>query len=83
MVFGFDGRTLHVLLIERGVQPFLGMWALPGGFMRIDETIEECARRELREEAGIKEVYLEQFHVFSSVRRDPRERVVTVAFLPW
>ncbi len=80
VVFGFDGRTLHVLLIERGVQPFLGMWALPGGFMRIDETIEECARRELREEAGIKEVYLEQFHVFSSVRRDPRERVVTVAF---
>lgn len=80
VVFGFDGRTLHVLLIERGVQPFLGMWALPGGFMRIDETVEECARRELREEAGIKEVYLEQFHVFSSVRRDPRERVVTVAF---
>ena len=80
VVFGFDGHTLHVLLIERGVQPFLGMWALPGGFMRIDETVEECARRELHEEAGITEVYLEQFHVFSSVRRDPRERVVTVAF---
>ncbi len=80
VVFGFDGRVLHVLLIERGMQPFLGMWALPGGFMRIDETIEDCARRELREEAGIKDIYLEQFHVFSAIRRDPRERVVTVAF---
>lgn len=80
VVFGFDGRVLHVLLVERGVQPFLGMWALPGGFLRMDETIEDCARRELREEVGIKDIYLEQFHVFSAIRRDPRERVVTVAF---
>lgn len=81
VVFGFDGRELHVLLIERGMAPFKGDWALPGGFMKMDETVEECARRELFEETGVKEIYLEQFKVFSAVHRDPRERVVTVAFL--
>ncbi len=81
VVFGFDGRRLFVLLIERGLEPYKGDWALPGGFMNMDESVEECARRELQEETGIKDVYLEQFHVFSSVHRDPRERVVTVAFL--
>ncbi len=80
VVFGFDGKVLHVLLIERGVEPYKGSWALPGGFMKIDETVEQCALRELKEETGVENVYLEQFHVFSSVRRDPRERVVTVAF---
>ncbi len=80
VVFGFDGRRLHVLLIERGIEPYKGSWALPGGFLRIDETLEEGARRELEEETGVREVYLEQFHAFSSVRRDPRERVITVAF---
>ncbi len=80
VVFGFDGRMLYVLLIERGLPPYKGLWALPGGFMKIDETIEECARRELREETGINNVYLEQFKVYSDVDRDPRERVVTVAF---
>lgn len=81
VVFGFDGRELHILLIERGVEPFKGSWSLPGGFMNIDETIEECAKRELQEETGIDNIYIEQFHVFSNVKRDPRERVVTVAFL--
>ena len=81
VVFGFDGSKLNILLIERGVNPHKGKWALPGGFMRIDETIEECAKRELMEETGLDDVYLEQFHVFSSVHRDPRERVVTVAFI--
>ncbi len=81
VVFGFDGKALHVLLIERGANPFKGCWALPGGFMKIDETVEECAGRELCEETGVKNVYLEQFHVFSDTNRDPRERVVTVAFL--
>ena len=80
VVFGFDGKRLHVLLIERKIEPFLGSWALPGGFMRIDETIEQCAKRELAEETGVTNVYLEQFHVFSDPGRDPRERVVTVAF---
>lgn len=81
VVFGFDGKRLHVLLIERGIEPFKGSWALPGGFMTPDETVEQCAMRELKEETGVEKVFLEQFHVFSSVRRDPRERVVTVAFL--
>ncbi|MCC8115217.1 MAG: NUDIX hydrolase [Bacteroidales bacterium] len=80
VVFGFDGRELHVLLVERGGEPYKGCWALPGGFMKIDETIEQCARRELHEETGMENVYLEQFHVYSAVDRDPRERVVTVAF---
>lgn len=81
VVFGFDGKKLHILLIERGIEPFKGSWALPGGFMRIDETAEEGALRELHEETGIENVYLEQFHAFSGVRRDPRERVVTIAYL--
>ena len=80
VVFGFDGRMLHVLLIERGIEPYRGSWALPGGFMKIDETIEQCAQRELHEETNVTNVFLEQFHVFSRVGRDPRERVVTVAF---
>ena len=81
VVFGFDGKVLHLLLVERGLEPYKGSWALPGGFMRIDETVEQCAARELMEETGVTDVYLEQFHTFSSVGRDPRERVVTVAFL--
>ena len=81
VVFGFDGKQLHILLIERGLEPYKGSWALPGGFMKIDETVEQCALRELKEETGVEDIYLEQFHVFSAVGRDPRERVVTVAFL--
>ena len=81
VVFGFDGKQLHVLLIERGLEPYKGSWALPGGFMKIDETVEQCALRELKEVTGVEDIYLEQFHVFSAVGRDPRERVVTVAFL--
>lgn len=87
VVFSFDGNDLKVLLIERGLEPFKGKWAFPGGFMRMDETIEECAKRELQEETGLVETRLEQFHVFSDVNRDPRidsfgnpVRVVTVAF---
>lgn len=81
VIFGFDGEQMKVLLIERGLKPYKGMWALPGGFMKIDETIEEAARRELFEETGLKGVFMEQFKVFSDVDRDPRERVVTVAFI--
>ncbi len=80
VVFGFDGRELFVLLIERGVEPFKGSWALPGGFLKPDETVEDCARRELEEETGARPEYLEQFHVFSKPSRDPRTRVLSVAF---
>lgn len=81
VIFGFDGEQLKILLIERGVEPFKGSWALPGGFMKMDETIEQCAIRELREETNLSDVYLEQFKVFSGITRDPRGRVVTIAFI--
>lgn len=80
VVFGFDGKILHVLLIKRKIDPFKGSWALPGGFMKMDETLGECARRELREETGVHLSWLKQFHAFSSVGRDPRERVVSVGY---
>lgn len=79
VVFGLDDDDLKVLLIRRGTEPFVGKWALPGGFVHMDETVEDAARRELREEAGIDRAVLEQLHVFSALGRDPRERVVTVA----
>lgn len=80
VVFGFDGKELQILLIERGLEPFKGMWAFPGGFMRIQETAEECARRELLEETGFPIQILKQLGAFSGVNRDPRERVVSIAF---
>src|SRR5215470_8231285 len=79
VVFGFDGGELKVLLIRRGLEPFKGRWALPGGFVRLDETLDEAARRELYEEAGLANVFLEQLYTFSAIDRDPRERVVSVA----
>lgn len=79
VIFGFDGLAIKVLLIQRGIEPYKGKWAFPGGFMQIDETAEECAKRELEEETGLKASSVEQFHTFSDVNRDPRERVITVA----
>ena len=67
-------------MIERKKPPFKGKWALPGGFLEGNETVEQAAFRELQEETGIQDVYLEQFHVFSDPDRDPRGRVITVAF---
>jgi len=80
VVFGFDEGELKVLLIQRALEPFKGRWALPGGFVRLDETLDEAARRELEEEAGLKDVFLEQLYTFGAVDRDPRERVVSVAY---
>src|SRR5271156_2533329 len=79
VVFGFDGGDLKVLLIERALEPFKGRWALPGGFVRVDETLEAAARRELVEETGLRDVFLEQLYTFGALGRDPRERVVGVA----
>lgn len=81
VIFGFTGQELKLLLVERKNEPFKGMWALPGGFMKMDEGIEETAARELQEETNLSNVYLEQFRVYSTPDRDPRERVVTVAFI--
>jgi 8-oxo-dGTP diphosphatase len=69
-----------VLLIQRGIEPYKGQWALPGGFVGIDESAEECARRELQEETGLDGVSVEQFHTFSDINRDPRERVISIAY---
>lgn len=80
VIFGFDGTSINILLIERGIEPYIGTWALPGGFLNMDETVEEGAKRELHEETNVEDVYLEQFHVFSTVDRNPRERVLTIAF---
>ena len=80
VVFGLDEGDLKVLLIERAFPPFEGRWALPGGFVRLDETLDEAAVRELAEETGITRVFLEQLYTFGAVRRDPRGRVVSVAY---
>ncbi len=80
VVFGLDEQELKVMLIQRGLPPFEGKWALPGGFVRVEETLDEAARRELEEETGLSKVFLEQLYTFSEVDRDPRERVVSVAY---
>lgn len=80
VVVGFDGSQLKILLIERGVEPYKGMWALPGGFIQENETAENCAMRELQEETGLHVTTLKQLQLFSTVDRDPRGRVITMAF---
>ena len=80
VIFGFDGTKLQVLLVERGIEPYKGHWAFPGGFIKMEESCEEGALRELKEETGLTGAYIEQFHTFSDPNRDPRERVITVAF---
>ncbi len=90
VIFGFDlaQRDLKMMLIRRSLPPFEGKWALPGGFVRIEESLEAAALRELQEETGIKKIFLEQLYTFGDVGRDPRtlgvppvpDRVVTVAY---
>lgn len=80
VIFGFDGTKLSVLLVKRGVEPYKGRWAFPGGFMNMDESAEEGALRELQEETGLKGAYIRQFHTFTAPERDPRERVITIAY---
>ena len=80
VVFGFGQGEMQVLLIERGLEPFRGKWALPGGFVRVDEALEDAARRELEEETGLREVFMEQLCTVGTVNRDPRERVVSVCY---
>jgi 8-oxo-dGTP diphosphatase len=74
-----DGR-LEVLLVKRKRWPFKGMWAIPGGFVNPDESLEDAAKRELKEETGVRHVYLEQLYTFGDPGRDPRTRVITVVY---
>jgi len=80
VVFTLRENRLNVLLIQRKEPPFAGMWALPGGFVHMDEKLEEAAQRELEEETGLQESYLEQLYTYGNLERDPRGRVVTVAY---
>lgn len=80
VIFGYDATDLKILLIERGIEPFKGRYALPGGFVRMNETTDMTAERELREETGLDRIYLEQLYTFSELDRDPRGRVVSVAY---
>ena len=80
VIFTFEDRQLKVLLVRRGGEPYKGQWAFPGGFLKMDETAREGALRELREETGVEPSAIGQLGVFSDVDRDPRERVITIAW---
>jgi 8-oxo-dGTP diphosphatase len=80
VVFALDEQDLQVMLIQRDLAPFAGSWALPGGFVHVDETLDQAAARELQEETGLAGIFLEQLYTFGEVSRDPRERVVTVSY---
>ncbi len=81
VVFTFVGETIKVLLINRLNEPFKGQWAIPGGFIEIDEELERAVARELKEETGLANVHLQQLHTFGKCGRDPRGRQITVAYI--
>ena len=80
VIFSLIADDLQVLLVRRDRPPFLGLWGIPGGFVFKDESLEHAAARKLQEETGVKDVYLEQLYTFGNPGRDPRTRVVTVAY---
>jgi 8-oxo-dGTP diphosphatase len=80
LIFAVVEARPHVLLVKRGNEPFKGQWAVPGGFVDMDEELHDAAARELREETGLTGVKLEQMHTFGTVGRDPRGRQITVCF---
>ena len=80
VIFTIQSEELKVLLVKRGIPPFKGQLALPGGFVHDDESLDEAAMRELREETGVSDVFLEQLYSFGEPGRDPRERIITVAY---
>ncbi len=80
VIFNLAEQDLKVLLVRRAHPPFEGQWAIPGGFVEANESIDDAARRELEEETGVRDVYLEQLYTFGDPHRDPRGRVITVAY---
>jgi 8-oxo-dGTP diphosphatase len=80
VIFTVRERTLQVLLVRRGVPPFEGQYAIPGGFILEGESLEQAAKRELQEETGVRDVFLEQLYSFGDPARDPRGRIITVAY---
>jgi 8-oxo-dGTP diphosphatase len=80
VIFTLQERELHVLLLKRRYEPFQERWAIPGGFVKLDEPIDVAARRELAEETGLHDLYLEQLYTFGEPDRDPRTRVISVAY---
>jgi 8-oxo-dGTP diphosphatase len=73
-------ETAEILLVQRGIEPFKGQWALPGGFVNMDELLADACKRELEEETGLMIEKLEQFRVYDAVERDPRGRTISVIF---
>lgn len=80
VIFTYENRTLKVLLIKRGEEPYKGQWAFPGGFLQMNENAKEGALRELKEETSVTDAPIRELGVFSDIHRDPRERVITIAW---
>lgn len=80
VVFNMSGGRTKVLLVNRGKEPYKGKWAVPGGFIEIDEELEDAVARELQEETGLTGVRLEQMRTFGRCGRDPRGRQISIAF---
>jgi len=80
IIFGFDGDSLKILLIKRGFQPEKGNWSLMGGFVQVDESLDQASNRILKQLTGLEGVYLEQLHTFGETHRDPKERTVSTAY---
>lgn len=86
VVFTVNDDALNVMLVKRAEEPFADRWSLPGGFLRSSESLEGAALRVLKEKAGVEDVYVEQLYTFGDLARDPRARVITVAYfalIPW
>src|SRR5215204_921128 len=86
VIFTVNKDKLKVMLVKRAEAPFSGYWSLPGGFLLVGESLEDAAFRVLKEKAGVKDVYLEQLYTFGKPNRDPRARVITIAYfalIPW
>lgn len=80
LIFTIEDDKLKIVLVKRGNEPFKGMWAIPGGFVEEHESLEEAALRQLYEETGFKDVYLEQLYTFGDPNRDPRGKIITIAY---